>query len=83
MTGPRIQTNSVKTIGDLIEQLRHAVAHGHVHFDSDSRLLTDVTITFENRQARDRPAEWTGEIGADDLAEFCAAFSAFIEDYIT
>ena len=82
MSGPRIDANDVKSIGDLITQLRHAVAHGHVYFDSDSRVPSDVTITFENRPSQHEPPEWTGEIRADHLAEFCRTFSAFIADYV-
>jgi len=80
MSGPRAV--DVKTVGILIEHLRHAVAHGHVRFDSDSRVPSDVTITFENRTSKKRPAEWQGEIRADHLAAFCRTFSAFIADCV-
>jgi hypothetical protein len=35
MSGPRIDSNKVKTIGNLLELLRNSVAHGKVTFDSD------------------------------------------------
>lgn len=82
MSGPRVDENDIKTIGDLITQVRHAVAHSHVYFDSDSRVLSDVTITFQNRPSSQEPAEWTGMIRADHLAEFCRKFSSFIADYV-
>jgi hypothetical protein len=82
MSGPRAKANDIKTIGDLIEQLRHAVAHGHVRFDSDSRVPSEVTITFENRPLKKQPAEWQGEIRADQLTAFCRTFSAFIADHV-
>lgn len=83
MSGPRVEANDIKTVGDLLEQIRHAVAHGHVYFDSDSRVPSDVTVTFENQPSRTQPPEWKGEIRADHLAAFCRAFSSFIEDYVS
>ena len=82
MSGPRVDANQIKTVGDLVEQIRHAVAHGHVRFDSDSRVPSDVTITFENTRSRKQPPEWKGQVRGDDLAAFCRAFSAFIEDHV-
>jgi hypothetical protein len=82
MSGPLAKTNDIKTIGDLIEQLRHAVAHGHVRFDSDSRVPSDVKITFENRRSKNQPPEWQGEIRADHLSAFCRTFSEFIADSV-
>jgi hypothetical protein len=82
MSGPRMDANEVKTIGDLITQLRHSVAHGHVSFDSDSRAPADVNITFRNQPSEQQPPEWQGVIRADHLAVFCRMFSAFIEDYV-
>ena len=82
MSGPRNDANEVKTIGDLVTQLRHALAHGHVRFHSDARNPADVIVVFENRPSAGQPAEWRGAIRADQLAVFCRTFSAFIADYV-
>lgn len=81
MDGPLAQQNRIKTVGHLIEQVRHAVAHGHVRFDSDSRQPNAVTVTFENRGKQGNLAQWSGRIRADDLATFCQRFSNSVADW--
>lgn len=82
MSGTLIETNSVKTVGDLIELLRHSVSHGNVSFDSDSRVLSDVAITFENCP-EGKSKNWRAMIAADQLVLFCRKFSAFVADYVS
>ena len=82
MSGPRVDSNKVKTIGNLIELLRNSVAHGNVTFDSDSRLSSKVNVTFENRPKGSDKPDWQASIRADQLALFCQKFSAFVEDFV-
>ena len=37
-----------ETLGTLIRVLRHAIAHGNVKFSSDSRIIDEVSVEFEN-----------------------------------
>jgi hypothetical protein len=57
------------TVGQLVEHLRHAVAHGHVKFSSASHNYHDVSIYFSNNPKS--PTKWTGSIRADSLQKFC------------
>ncbi len=81
-SGPLGEQNKVKTVGDLIKQVRHSVAHGHVRFDSDSRQLNQVIVTFENRGKSGNELQWSGSIRADDLASFCRLFSDSVADCV-
>lgn len=83
MSGSRIDGNKVSRIGDLIGLVRNSISHGHVLFDSDSRLPHDVTITFENRPRGGRSSDWQGRIRADCLALFCHRFCAFVSDHVS
>ena len=83
MSGTRINSNQVKTVGDLIKLVRNSIAHGHVTFDSDSRNPSDVMVTFENYPKGSKNADWKGSIQADALADFCRQFSNFVADYVS
>ena len=82
MSGPLQDQNKIKTVGDLIEQVRHAVAHSHVSFDSDSRQTNEVFVTFENQGESGKQLRWSGRIRADNLASFCRRFSELVADYV-
>ena len=82
MSGPRVDSNKVKTIGNLLKLLRDSVAHGNVRFDSDCRLPSEVNVTFENYPKGSDKADWQASIRADQLALFCQKFSAFVEDFV-
>ena len=48
---PKWNMSGVKRVielGDLIEVLRHSIAHGNIEFSSDSKSPVDVTISFTN-----------------------------------
>ena len=83
MSGSRVDSSQVKRVGDLIELVRHSIAHGHVAFDSDSKQPSEVTVTFENYPKGSNKADWKGSIRADALARFCRNFSAFVADYVS
>src|SRR5207244_2919357 len=44
----KITRGSVNTLGDLVRRIRNAAAHGHLQFSSDSRLLSEVTISLSD-----------------------------------
>jgi hypothetical protein len=66
---------SCDTVGELVDHLRHAVAHGHVSFSSGSRQLHEVEVSFSNP-----PKRWTGSIQADALREFCYRLMQLLEE---
>mgnify|MGYP001590962275 CR=1 FL=1 len=82
MTGPLVDADKIKALGNLIEQVRHSVAHGKVTFDSDSKELEKVTVTFESYTRDGNTMKWRGVIRADQLASFCRKFSACVADYV-
>jgi hypothetical protein len=82
MSGPLIDSQKVKNIGNLVELVRHSIAHGNVSFDSDSKQPSDVTVTFENHPKGSDELNWRGSIRADHLALFCRKFSDFVADYV-
>lgn len=69
-------------LGDLIELLRNAIAHGHVEFDSDSRNPSEATLTFTNIPKRSREPDWSANIKGDQLIEFCRCFLRAIHDQV-
>jgi hypothetical protein len=62
------------TLEDLVNNLRHAVAHGHVEFSSNSHDLCEVEVSLRNPG---RP--WAGSIRADGLRRFCLHFKDLLE----
>ncbi|MGO9677084.1 MAG: HEPN family nuclease [Candidatus Sulfotelmatobacter sp.] len=62
------------TLEELVNNLRHAVAHGHVEFSSNSHDLSEVEISFRNPGK-----QWSGSIRADALRAFCFRFKALLE----
>jgi len=71
---PRIEVTKGKcdTLGQLVENLRHAVAHGHFGFSSESRSVDEVVIAFSNRG-------WRAEIKAQDLKRLCSKLCERLE----
>lgn len=65
-------------LGELIDLLRHAVAHGDIDFDSDSRDPTQVTVAFTSRRDQSKDVNWVGKIAADQLIVFCRCFTSAI-----
>lgn len=65
----------VSRLGNLINYLRNAISHGSVSFSSDSKVLDEVQITFENDN-------WSATIRADSLVEFCDHFLATLQSKV-
>ena len=63
------------TLGNLIFHLRNAAAHGRYWFSSDSRLLSEVTITVNDWDPREKKIVWIAKIRADQLLYFCRCLS--------
>jgi len=62
------------TLGDLAGHLRNAIAHGRFQFSSESRVLNEVTIEFEDWKRNATKAYWRASIRADNLRKFCLLF---------
>ena len=69
-------------LGDLIEVLRNAIAHGNIEFDSDSIRPADVAISFTNIPKGKKTSDWVGTIMGDQLIDFCCLFSSAIQDQV-
>lgn len=69
----------VVILGDLIEVLRNAIAHGNIEFDSDSKIPSDVVVSFTNIPKGKKEADWVGTITGDNLIKFCRCFSEAIQ----
>jgi hypothetical protein len=64
---------SCATLGDLVLKLRHAVAHGHWRFTSESRDCSAVRLEVE------LPQSWKADIGCLELQLFCRKFVELLE----
>lgn len=63
----------------LIENLRHAIAHAGIKFSSPSHKLSEVDVSFCKRDYDTGAIMWTAKIRADRLREFCCNFRATLE----
>ena len=77
-----------ETLGRLFEHIRNAAAHGGLNFDSDSRSLSDVTITAEDKPSTakgqpPRPVNWRAEIEGLQLRKFCLSFLEAVESKVS
>jgi hypothetical protein len=68
----------VNELGELIKLLRNAVSHGNIEFNSDSRVLDEVIISFKNIPVSGTEADWVGTVRADQLIKFCRLFTSEI-----
>lgn len=64
-----------KGLGQLIHNLRNAIAHSNVKFSSDDRAANKVAILFASQSC-----DWHATISAHDLKNFCLKFIEFIEN---
>ena len=78
----KITLGSAETLHYLIRRIRNATAHGRIRFSSDSRELSEVTITVEDVRQNETLAFWRAEIGGEELYAFCLLFIEYIEDTI-
>lgn len=71
------ETKPSKGLGQLIRNLRNALAHGNVQFSSDDREASNVAISFMSENG-----DWQATILAHDLKKFCLRFIDFIDQTI-
>ncbi len=71
-----------KTLGDLLKNLRNAVAHRRLRFSSNSRNPSIVSIEFKDRRKPRDPDHWGARISADDLKLFLEKFMELVVDTI-
>ncbi|HET6840702.1 MAG TPA: hypothetical protein VFK06_03325 [Candidatus Angelobacter sp.] len=68
-------SNPINTLGQLIKQVRHVIAHGGITYSSaHSQNFDDVLLTFY-----DPDSKWIGKIKAADLRTFCLRFKELLE----
>jgi len=67
-----------KTLGQLVENLRHSIAHGNIRFSSNSRVPAEVTVYVANFPISG-PSTWEAEIQADELRQFVLKLILHIE----
>lgn len=68
------------TLGELVYHLRNAVAHGHLRFSSDDRVLSAVAIEAEDFKPGTQAAYWRVRIRGDELRAFCFRFIDALEE---
>ena len=71
-----------ETLGQLVQHIRNATAHGHITFSSDSLCLSEVVIEVANKRRGAQEPHWRAKIQGDHLYSFCLLFSKYIEDTI-
>ena len=64
----------------LVRRLRNAVAHGHMRFSSDSRLLEEVFVEVADFKPDTEEPYWIARIQGRELRSFCLKFIQLIED---
>lgn len=70
------------SLGQLIRCLRNGIAHGHMTFSSDSRLLAEVVVQVQDYHPSATESYWTAKISAANLREFCYRFIDLIDQRI-
>src|SRR5258708_1143665 len=78
----RTTRGSVNPLGGLVRRIRNAAAHGHLQFSSDSRLLSEVTISLSDYRPHATEPFWSAEILASDLRDFCYRFIDLIDSHL-
>lgn len=71
------ETKPSKGLGQLIHNLRNAIAHCNIQFSSDERDPSDVVVTFGSKNG-----DWQATISAHELRNFCLRFIELIEERI-
>jgi HEPN pEK499 p136 len=72
LDNPKQNHETTTTLHHLVWHLRNAVSHYRVDFDSDSRELSKVNITFEDKPpAKNEPINWSTTIRGAELLTFC------------
>jgi hypothetical protein len=75
--------SETNTLGQFMNHMRNAVAHGRITFSSDDRELTGVTLTFEDRKNKSAPPYWRARINANHLHRFCYRLMDMIENSVS
>ena len=69
----QISGTQCETLGELLRNLRNAVAHGYWSFSSDSRECSKVRIAVELKDS------WKVDMNCLDLQRFCRKFVELLE----
>jgi HEPN pEK499 p136 len=75
------QIGKAHTLAQLTDKLRNSIAHRGVFFSSDSRILSEVDVTFWNRRS-DNTINWCASINAAGLRDYVERFSALIDEIV-
>jgi hypothetical protein len=68
-----------RTLGQLANRLRNAIAHRRITFSSDSPDINEVEMEFEDQKPGAVAPHWRADIQAPQLLDFCIKFTEFIE----
>lgn len=71
------ETKPSKGLGQLIKNLRNAIAHGNIHFSSDDREASKVVIRFASENG-----DWQATISANNLMTFSLRFIELIKNEV-
>jgi hypothetical protein len=73
-----IELGQCTTLDDMVRLLRNAVAHGHVRFSSDGRILDEVSVRFESRKPSSKKPDFAASVSCRDLYGFCTHFTDLV-----
>jgi|SRR5579862_4632076 len=74
-----VEVGHVKTLNDVVRHLRNSIAHGRIHFTSESRRLHEVVLIAEDVDPSTGRTVWKASMAGDDLRKFCRHLSALLE----
>ncbi len=74
--------NECSTLYQLMYHIRNAVAHGRLHFSSDSRRLHEVMVEFEDWKPSAKKPYVCFKLNGSALHEFCLKLMALVEPEI-
>ena len=71
-----------KTLGALVKHIRNAASHRRLRFSSDSPIMAEVQIEFEDAYPQSGKVHWRASINAAHLKDFCDRFTTRLEDLV-
>jgi hypothetical protein len=61
------QFGNCNNLGRFFTRIRNAIAHRHLEFSTDSRILSDEIITMRDKPSEKAPVDWEIRMNGEDL----------------
>jgi hypothetical protein len=75
-----ISLGTCTTLGELAKHLRNSIAHGRLSFSSESRVLAEVAVEFEDCKWDATKPYWRASLRGDQLRDFCMRFITLVNE---